>query len=79
MISLPDISFNISLYLMNQRGWTQGASFEPLSILWFTDKIRMGARYLIINDEQICNDPVIKQFTKNKIGSYKNIDVYKLY
>lgn len=79
VISLPDISFNISLYLMNQRGWTQGASFEPLSITWFTDKIRMGARYLIINDDQICNDPVIKLFTNHKIGSYKNIDVYKLY
>lgn len=79
VISLPDISFNISLYLMNQRGWTQGASFEPLTINWFVDKVRMGAKFLVINDPQLYNDPVVKLFTKNKIGSFKNIDVFKLY
>ncbi len=78
VISLPDLSFDITLYFMNQVGWTQISAPNPLSEDWFYQKIKDGAKYLIINDPIIYQEPALSNFTSLKIGSYKNIDVYDL-
>jgi len=79
IISIPDQSINISLVLMNQFGFTdygyillQGKE----RIEYFKNK---GAKYLIINDTSILNNRnYLNLFTKIKIGSYKNINIYDL-
>ncbi|MBL0047324.1 MAG: glycosyltransferase family 39 protein [Bacteroidetes bacterium] len=38
VISLPDYSFDISLYFMNQKGWTQASAPNPLTENWFEEK-----------------------------------------
>lgn len=75
VISLPDASFNITLYLMDRTGWTD---FDSLS--HHPDKIRhykaMGAEYLFVHDEQTLQrlGPVAKQ----KIGSHGPIQIFRL-
>lgn len=72
VLSLSDNSINISLYKMNQKGWTNfGILGDSVQI---KEKIRLGAKYLFIyNKEQN-----IEPFIKAKIGQFKNIEIYEL-
>lgn len=77
VISLPDPSVCISLYLMNQRGWTDfGNQFYQKDEI--AEKIKIGAKYLILNDTSHARNPFINPYTTNKIGQYKNVAVYAL-
>lgn len=76
VISLPDPSVNVSLYLMNQKGWTnfnvKGQSQK------LKEKIEMGAKYLIISDPAILQSPEIAPFANQKIGTFRGIQIYRL-
>lgn len=76
VICLPDESINISLYLMKRKGWTNYNIHNDSANI--NDKIKMGAKYLMIYDKEIMKNPEIKPFTKNKIGQYKMIEIFKL-
>lgn len=77
VVSIPDQSINISLYLMDQKGFTD-YGYGP----WGEEKMRrlikMGAKYLFINDKKIYDETYLQPFIKNKIGTYQNIDIYAL-
>ncbi len=76
VISLSDNSINISLYLMNLKGWTNfDISGDSIKI---KDKINLGAKYLFIYKRETYNEQGIQQFLNNKIGSFKNVDIYRL-
>ena len=76
VICLSDNSINISLYMMNQKGWTNfGIDADRIKI---EEKINLGAKYLFIYNKKIYEEPAIKPFIENKIGVFKNIDIYAL-
>jgi len=76
VISLSDNSINVSLYLMNQKGWTNyGISADSIKI---KEKINLGAKYLFIYNQKDYEEPGIQPFIKKKIGEFKNIDIYEL-
>ena len=82
IISISDNSINITLYLMNQKGWTNfGMIKDSLKI---RDKINQGANYLLIDNKfkgnaaELYKEKSIQPFIKNKVGEFKNIDVYRL-
>lgn len=75
VISLPDPSINISLYLMNRKGWTGYTARDGENL---RKSIEKGAEYLIINDESFLEKPHIKPYVTNKIGEYKNLLIYRL-
>jgi hypothetical protein len=83
VISLSDNSPDISLYFMNQKGWTnyfyynnfQNISDKGAKIKY---EISLGAKYLFIYNKKVYEDQAIKPFIENKIGQYKNIDIYAL-
>ncbi len=76
VISLSDNSINISLYFMNQKGWTNfGISADSARI---KEKINLGAKYLIIYNKETYKEQSIQPFIKNKIGVFRNIDIYAL-
>jgi hypothetical protein len=76
VLSLSDNSINVSLYLMNQKGWTNyGIESDSVKI---REKIGLGAKYLFIYNEKTLDEPGVKPFIDNKIGEYKNIEVFKL-
>lgn len=77
VISIPDNSINISLYLMDQKGYTSyGTDFNDSSA--FANKINLGVKYLIINDTSLLSQDFIQPFLKDKIGEYQNINIYDL-
>ncbi|MCF8367132.1 MAG: glycosyltransferase family 39 protein [Bacteroidales bacterium] len=76
VISLPDPSVNVSLYLMNQKGWTNFNVKGQSQLL--EEKIEMGAKYLIISDPAILQSREIASFTNQKIGAFQGIQIFRL-
>ena len=75
VVSLPDPSINISLYLMNQTGWAEGYTTDSLNTTYFANH---GAKYLIVNGEITKHPEWTTPYMKNQIGEYKGIKIYKL-
>jgi len=76
VISLPDISFNISLYFMDQKGWTDRVKIKKTEDIDYL--IQKGAGYLFISDTTLLKKDYLKPFLSRPVGSYKNIKVFKL-
>jgi hypothetical protein len=77
VISIPDESICATLYLMNQKGWTEfGNNFSERDII--ADKLKCNAKYLFINDTLYLNNSFIKPYTEHKIGQYENVAIYDL-
>ncbi len=76
VISVPDYSFNISLYSMNRKGWT---NFDPLNdSLKIAQRINLGAKYLLIQDSIMIKKEYMQPFIQNKIGAFKGVEIFKL-
>ncbi len=77
IISLPDQSFNVSLFLADRKGWT---NFETLVEPEKIDMLisRKGAKYLLISDPALLEQSFIQPFITEKIGEFENIRVYRL-
>jgi len=76
VICLPDNS-HFTLYLMNQRGWTEclGNNSDSASI---ASSINNGAKYLIINGDEVINRQYIQSFLSNPIGQFNSVKIYRL-
>ncbi|MFZ4521606.1 MAG: ArnT family glycosyltransferase [Bacteroidales bacterium] len=76
--STPDGTYNVTLYLMDQKG------FSDWYIGSFPEEKRMetvkslGARYLIINDSALYSKPYIQPYLHHKLGTYKNVEIFDL-
>lgn len=87
VIALPDYS-HVSLYLMNQKGWTEYVDMrlnksEPVPYnadsASLQASIRKGARYLILNGvEELYRKPHLQPFATHLIGKYTRILVFDL-
>ncbi len=77
IISVADPSFNITLYLMNQRGWTNYRNpFESGDeVEYFIDK---GARYLFINEFTLGNDRVFMPYIADTLATVPPVSIYRL-
>src|SRR5690554_210987 len=76
IIFLPDESFNISLYLLDQKGWT-GFQVHNKTDIWQKIKEK-NVQYLFLGNEQIINEAYLKPFLKYPIGKYKEISIYDI-
>ena len=87
IIYVPDFT-NVSLYLMDQPGWTQYTDKRlnrgiPIKYnqdsTGISSSISGGAKYMIVNDiSDIYFNPYIKNFTKNMKGNYGSVLVFDL-
>jgi len=78
VLCLQDGSINISLYLMDQKGYTDfGYGEKPTDqrIQFYKDN---GVKYFITDTSFLNRRPELKPFLLAKIGIYNNIDIYKL-
>jgi hypothetical protein len=76
VISLPDPSVDVSLYMMNHKGWTNYNINRDASKI--REKIAMGAEFLIISDSTLLELPFMKPFIHNKIGQLEHISIFKI-
>lgn len=78
VVSIPDQSPNISLFFMDQKGYTSlyqdGKSIkEQLDFFMYR-----GAKYLIVNDTSLYQKEDFTAYRQNKIGEYQNIEIFHL-
>ncbi len=76
VISIPDSSPNITLYLMNRFGWTNFIEGNYLKLINLG--IERGADYLIINRPELLEKEELKPYLLKKVGEKQNISIYKL-
>lgn len=87
VISIPDMT-NVSLYLMNQKGWTEYTDArlnrsKPVAYnadsAGVRSSINKGAKYLILNGiEELYKKPYLQSFATCLVGKYNNVYVFKL-
>lgn len=77
VISMPDYTNCYTLYLMNQPGNTLGdvVAETPERIRGYIEK---GARYLVVNDTTFLQNPLLKDFTHSRVGTYGQISIFRL-
>lgn len=78
VLSLPDISPNITLQEMNQKGFTSCYLWGLSAQEMVEECINRGAKFLIINDHNYLKDHDLSLYTHQKVGQYLNVSVYKL-
>lgn len=79
VISAPDPSFNITLYLMDQKGFTATEESLRTDTAKVNEYIGMGAKYLVLNDTALLRRTSLQQHVGQMMGMYKHIAIYKLY
>lgn len=77
VIFMNDHSFNISLYLMEQKGYTNFDT-ELRDYTSISKKIEAGVKYIMLNDSSLLEKEYLKPFIQNKVGQYKNIQIFKV-
>jgi hypothetical protein len=87
VISIPDYC-EASLYLMNQKGWTEYTDpwVNNLQTLYYNidstrieTSISKGAKYLIVNGiEEIFKNKDLQKYCKNLKGHYNNVLIFDL-
>ena len=87
VIAIPDFS-HVSLYLMNQKGWTEYVDMrlnkgEPIRYnadsVSVQASISKGARYLVLNGiEALYRKPYLQSFATSLIGRYNRVLVFDL-
>jgi len=76
--STPDGTINVSLYLMDQKGFSDFyVSSLPEDTRIETLK-GFGVRYLVINDSTLYRKPFLAPYLTHKIGTYKNVEIFDL-
>ena len=78
VIFVPDQSSCYSLYLMNLKGWTEYAGLNT-SKEKIQKSIELGAEYLIILGKKTSEKkPYLTGFTNNKIGEFRDVEIFRL-
>ncbi len=78
VISIPDRSINISLYLMNRRGFCNyNRQFSKPGRL--QERINLGPKYLIVSDTTVLvDDNLLQPFLEYPITTYRNVKIFDL-
>ena len=78
VLSIPDGSPNVTLYFMDQKGYTLLYNDNKTKKEVIENAIENKVKYLIITNKMLAKDSSISDYTKNRIGEYKNVSVFKL-
>lgn len=77
IVSVPDISPQVSLYLIGNAGFTEfpGIKIDQEHIFELKEK---GASYIVVNDSSYLDRPDVVIRSLERIGDYKGVIFYKL-
>jgi len=76
IISIPDPSPNISLYMCNNPGWTDALNGGLNNVRPY---IAMGAKYLVAGDTTIRTRPGVLPYLTDSIGHHGKFVIYRLH
>ncbi|MDP2188394.1 MAG: hypothetical protein Q8J69_06895 [Sphingobacteriaceae bacterium] len=76
VVSIPDDSFNISLFLMDRKGWT--------NFIWIDGEEKMnkvlanGAAFLVIADESWLEKDFMQPYLQEPLGKFEHLHLFRL-
>ncbi len=77
MLVEDDPSFDITLYLMDQKGYTTfGGRFRDS--LEIRKEIKKDLKYMIVTDSSLLHKPYLQPFIRDQIGRWNKFYIYKL-
>ncbi len=76
-LSMDDGSFNITLYLMDQKGWPNmdGSLGDSIKVM---DKIHLGAKFMIMHKPETIEQAWLKPFMSHPFLTYENLQIFDL-
>jgi hypothetical protein len=77
VICPDDFSYSITLYLMDQKGWTNVETTLKDSAA-IMDRIHHGAKYLMMVDTVMIKQPFLQAFETHELRKYQNLHIYDL-
>lgn len=78
VLVLGDRSINISLYLIDRRGYTNFGLGKVISDDKMKQLEKSGVHYMIVLDTTELHETWLQPYVQDKIGQFKKIAVYKL-
>lgn len=76
VIYLNDPSFNVSLYALDRKGWTNYEELNTPEDFHFL--IRKGAKFLFIPTPELKKEPYLQPFIHDSITEFEGITIYRL-
>jgi hypothetical protein len=77
VVSFPDGSINISLYLMNREGYNDYGHTDSRAEQVEKAK-KWGAKYLVISNIDLLKDESLMPYFENKVGGTEHVSIFKL-
>lgn len=74
VLSYPDPSYNISLYLMNQRGWNAAPDYWDITIV---DALK-DCDYMVLADTNLLQRDCVKPFHGALIATHNSLFIYRI-
>lgn len=78
IVYLPDETFNASLFLLEQKGWTSFGGDNTASKSGMEEKVEKGAKYLILANPEYQNKEYLQDFLHTPIGEFDGKKIYQL-
>ena len=78
VISLPDPSINVSLYLMNRDGYCDYGYPDQSEAERIESAKDWGAKYLVVNNYEILNEEYLQPYLEQKIGETEFVSIYQI-
>lgn len=76
VISMADPSFNISLYLMQRKGWTNYPNFENPETL--EKAMQNGASILVVADTAWLSKPILQPLLTHPIDTFEQLYIFRI-
>lgn len=76
VISIPDDSFNISLFLMQRKGWTNFVNFENPETL--NKALQNGASVLVVADTTWLSKPILQPLLTQPLGTFEHLHLFRI-
>ncbi|MBN8701485.1 MAG: glycosyltransferase family 39 protein [Bacteroidetes bacterium] len=77
IICIPDVTPNATLYNMNRQGWTS-FTFKSFTKQIIASCALNGAKYIIVDSDNLQKDTTLKHSLGKKLATYKNAFIYTI-
>jgi hypothetical protein len=79
VVSIPDGSINISLYLMNRKGYNSyPGQKDPTGPALIENSKKWGAKYLVVTNNDLLGDSLLQPYFQHKVGGTEHVSIFKL-
>jgi hypothetical protein len=76
VVSIPDDSFNISLFLMDRKGWTNFIGIDGEEKM--NKVLTNGAAFMVIADETWLEKDFMQPYLREPLGTFEHLHLFKL-